>query len=380
MRTGLDGGYITRVTLRFDLRGEELPIDAFLQLPHRVDVSDRRFDALIRRALAALGFMDPGTLPDDAWTIAPYAHAEWRWIEVVGEAELRAMVAAKLVAKKRGARVSGAEFRRLGSSYVTFEVPGEPGVRYALSEDRSVPARDVLEGELVVLELDVSALEANMRRELGATKAERPVAGVMDIGLVTLGRARLRFFYAMRSGDAGLAARITAACTNGAAAVVLVPAGRSVGDGLRLVELSVAEQLGAKGIARVLGTVAEALEIEDVEPWRLTDAEVVIERATQRVWICGVLMTALAERSYRMIESLALRAGAVVPSKDVAEHIVGKRGKLDGVVKHVRPDLLRRVEKSFVDARKDVPAALIDQLAVMEGKRGYRLGLRARVV
>ncbi len=374
------GGYFTRTTTRFTLVGEARPVDAFLQLPHRLDVASRTYARLVRRALAALGWMDPGALPDDSWTLAPFAHPEWRWIEILGEDGFRALAHAKLLVKKRGARLLGAELRRLGFSYVTFPVPGEPGVRYALSDDLSAPARDVREEELVVWELDSAGLAERMRRELDARPAERPLVGAMDLGVAALGSVRVRFVYAMRAVDPDFAARAALACTKGEVLVVLVPVGRRVGDGLRHVELSLAEQLGVAPVRGVLARVAEALEIDDAPPWQLSSARVVVERATERVWIDGVLMTALAVRSYKMIECLALAAGRVVPPKEVAEHIAGKGANLDEVARKVRTDLVRRVAESFRAAGRSAPKDVLEGLAVLEGKRGYRLALSAHVV
>jgi hypothetical protein len=351
-----------------------------MELPYRLDVSEKSAERLVRRAIFAVGWMDPGSVPDDAVTLAPYVHPEWRWIEAVGEAGFAAMRAARLLMRRRATRVSAEAFRRLGATYVTFEVPGEPGVRYALSEDRSAQARDVRDDELVVWELDTARLTAKMREELGATAADRPLPGVVDLGWVEIGGVRIRFFYAMRGAGESLAARVLAACTKGVVPVVLVPAGRRVGEGLRQVELPVSEQLGAAGIARVLARVAEDLELDGLEAWRTTDAVVVVDRANQRVWIHGVLMTALAARSYKMIECLAMHAGEIVTPKDLATHIQGKYGNLDEVVRKVRPDLLRRVERSFRAAGKAVPKDVLARLAVFEAKRGYRLALTAHVV
>lgn len=381
-RVRVEGGYFRRAVIRFDVRDSPFPVDVVMQLPHQITVSDGRFARLARAGIAALGLFAPGTLPDDAHTLAPFAHPEWRWRELAGDAGFEALRKTKLLTKKRGRGVTSAEYRRLGFSYVAHEIPGERRrVRYALSEDLSVPGCDVREDALELWTLDADALAAKMRRELGAAPSGKAVAGIVDLGVVKLASATLWFLYAMRAPEKDLARRIVDACKAGVQPVILVPAGRHVSDGLREVELTLLQQLGVEGIGKVLGVIAEALDVAgEVEPWRVAEEPVVIDQATRRVWICGVLMTALAERSYRMLECLALRAGELVPAKEVGAYIAGPRSSFLQIARQTRPDLLKRIAASFAAAGVEPPAGLIEGLVVVEGKRGYRLGVGARVI
>jgi hypothetical protein len=69
-------GYVDRATIRVAVG--DRTVDAFLQLPHRVEIADPSFEPEVRAALVALGLFDPGALPDDARSLAPYTHPDGR--------------------------------------------------------------------------------------------------------------------------------------------------------------------------------------------------------------------------------------------------------------------------------------------------------------
>jgi hypothetical protein len=138
---------------------------------------------------------------------------------------------------------------------------------------------------------------------------------VLDLGVVTLASGKLRVVYAMAEPAAGWVEAVRRASGVGVTPVVLVPKGHAgEARGMLEVEIDVPEQLGARNVARVLGRIAEALE-SDVEPFRLYDDEVVIEPATERLWVTGVLVP-LSDKLWRYVEYLA-RAGKAVTTKEI---------------------------------------------------------------
>ena len=374
---GAEEGYVDRATLRFWIG--ERSVNAFLQLPHRIEISDVAFEQPVRAALAALGLFDPGALPDDAGSLAPYEHGDWRWRGVVGDAGFDALVKSKILVRSLAAHVATHEHRMHGAGYVVRSLAGEPGVEYALAEDRSFGARLVEKKDRVVWRLDLVALADAMRRDLGATKVGPPGAieidGVLDLGVVALKSGKIRFVYPMAPAK-GWAAGVRKACGIGATPVALVPRGAGKPE-LIAIELDVEEQLGVKRIGRALGKAAEALGVpEEVEAWRLCEEDVVVEKATQRVWVRGVLVP-LTEKPYRFLEYLAGHPGSPRTTKEIGSY--ASRSEFpDDAARRIRADLERRVRQALATGGAD--ATIADRLIVAEGKQGYRLGLSVRVV
>jgi hypothetical protein len=124
------GGYLTRATIRFDVHGEIRPIDAVLEVPHRLEIgpggaatAGTRAARVARKALSRLGLLSPGAIADDVTTLLPLVHAEWRWREIVGDDGLAAMTAAglfELVAAEKTRRAAVEGMRRVGRSAVAF--------------------------------------------------------------------------------------------------------------------------------------------------------------------------------------------------------------------------------------------------------------------
>ena len=374
-------GYVDRATVRAEI-GERV-VDAFLQLPHRVEISDGAFDAPVREALAAIGLFEPGALPDDARSLAPYVHGDWRWRGVVGDEAFEAMVANGRLVKVIAAHVATLEHRMHGAGYVVRDVPREKGVQYALAEDRSLGARLVGKEERVAWRLDLAKLAARMRAELGAVAVAKPGAleidGVIDLGVVTLASGKLRFVYALSAPAKGCLAAARKACGIGVTLVVLAPRGwkDDASDGVMVIELDVHEQLGARPVGRALGKAAEALGVEgEVEACRLCEEEVVVDANAQRVWVLGVAVS-LSAKPYRFIEYLARRAGHVTTTSEIGAY-VSSSGYPDVAARKTKQELEKQVAAALLGAGVD--AGIVARLIVVEGRKGYRLGVSARVV
>jgi hypothetical protein len=377
-------GYVDRVTLRVDLDGAKRPVDVFLELPHRIEIQDLAFEAPIRALLDATFVFAPGARPDDAWSLAPFVHGGWRWLVLLGEEAVLRMRQNGLLSPVRAAHVATEALRMLGATYVVREVPGEPSLEYALSEDPSFPARLVRPEDHVALRLDLPKLAAAMRRDLGTEPGgakATATSSVLDLGALPLGRGRVRFFYLVSAPPEGWATGVRQACGVGTTPVILVPEGRALVKEMAQVELDIFEQLGAAPLASVVARTAKVLGIEqDLEPWRLAEEVLVVDTATQRVWVLGVLVTLLSENSYRFVEYLAKKssiAPRVIPSKEIGAH-VSRSDYPDVAARRAKAEVERQIAGSLVAAGRD--ASIAKTLVVVEGRKGYRLGVTARVV
>jgi hypothetical protein len=395
----LAGGYITRLTLRLRVAESPYPVDVFMQLPHRLSFSDMRYEAHAREVMRALHVFEPGALADDAHTLAPFEHPEWRWLEIVGReafARMAHMARAKLLVRVKTRRVASAEHRRLGHTFVVQDIPGEDDAKYAMAEDESEPARTVSDDATAMWQLDAIALARAMRADLGTPPSETSATasapahasdGLLDLGVLALASGKIHFFYALCPAGKRALAGAVGACPLGVTPVVLVPAGRRFAEAtLRQVDLSILEQLGAASVAWVTGHVAEALGAADeVEAWRRvgTGIDVVIEKSTQRVWLLGALLVHLSDNVYKLFECLAVNSGRVVPVKDLGVYMSRNSSAPDALVRRTRAEIDARVTRSLREAGVKVTADVrekIGKLAAKKGRGGYTMELAVKVM
>ncbi len=387
-RTAVHGGYFPRLTLRVEpeAKGKEktAPVDLFLQLPHLVTVSRPRHEALARAAAKALGVFDPGALPDDVRTLAPWVHFEWRWREVLGDDAFELLMRTKIIARVKAKKgVGSPEHRWLGSSVKLTPLAGED-IELATPLDFSLPAFEVEPGEAHAWRLDDAALA----RHLGAVMGLRPgsqgsVPGVLALGALVVKSGRAQVYYAAAPPPPGVVASIRAACKLGTTPVVCVPRGKRLPDeGLAQVEMDLHEQFGVAGTTGlVTGRMATALGVEDeVEAWRLAAPEeaLVLDRKKKKAWLVGVELL-LVEGTYRLLERLVIEAGRVVDVRTLGEYISAAASDSDVVVRKRRVRLMAQIAKSFAEARRLLPKEA-ELLVLIEGRGGYRLGVGFRVV
>jgi hypothetical protein len=372
-------GYFDRATFRFSIDGI-YNVDAFLQLPHRLDISHRQFEAPIREFFEALGFFKPGALLDDAWSLAPYEHGEWRWYAVLGSECFERMRVEGRFVLVASAHVVTEQFRMHGAAYVVREVPGEPDLQYALAEDRSLGARLVSPKDRLAWRLDVGLLAESMRRDIGSVPpdAAGTIGGLLDLGVVLLSSGRVRIFYVMSEPGPGWADAVRRVCGVGVTPVLFVPRGRAgMTKGILEIELEIQEQLGARRLGRALGRAADALGVpHDVEMWRRCDEEVVVELATRTIWVLGVRIT-LAERAYSLVAHLAPTGTRVIPTKEVGAHL-SSAGSPDVTARKAKAEVEKQVREALAAAGVD--PSIAERMIVSEGRKGYRFGVGVRVI
>jgi hypothetical protein len=380
----VSGGYFRRLNVRVWIDGAPYPVDVVMQLPNVVRFSDSRWETPARAAVASLGLFAPGAVPDDAWTLAPFVHPEWRWRLVLGDAAVDLLLKKKMLLRVATKKVASAEYRALAWSVSTHDVPGEPEVKYAVTEDRSVGARDVPEEARVMLRLDVTGVGDAMRGAVGSAKPAKAIADAVDLGELATSEGVVRVAYAMTRPTKALVEAVRRACGVKATPVLLVPEGRRVEAlGFAQVELAIAEQHGTVDGATLRARIGEALDLDELRgerPTAIADAaDLVVEEATGRVWLFGVAMTEMPSRGEKMIAVLVDAGDRAVLAKEAGSAISPSAADADVVGRKVRKLIDPWVAASFHRAGRPVPRELAGGLIVTDPRGGYRLVVRGIV-
>jgi len=425
------GGQLTRATIRFDVAGEQRPVEATLALPHRFDLgatgvagAGSRAARIVRDAVAKLGLLSPGAMADDVTTLLPLVHPEWRWREIVGAEALAGMRAGGLldhVAGEETRRPATERLRALGRSAVAFALfrpvagggaPPDPAapkhVRdlvnavneatrvlrkvtgyYVVPDDWAFPATTLDLEEMQMLRLDLAAVARKGRRELGLERGERPrlPKGVLWIGEMRVDSGAVKWFYVVRAAvddrDRAALGKAIARATGFGRAVVLVPEGRRLGRDFVEVELGVREQLGAASWrGKMAEAVAELGIEEEVPPERLVGdgVRVVVDTKRERVVLDGVPLLKMGESGYRLVKALAAKGpGAVVSRRETDAAISGAR-MTEGATRNTVWKMKGWIRESFELAGRRVPEDVEREgLVRAVGKRGWTLEARAVV-
>ena len=175
---------------------------------------------------------------------------------------------------------------------------------------------------------------------------------VVTRGVVSLKSCKLRIVYAMAEPPAGWVDAVRRAAGVKATPVILVPQGHAgEANGILDVELTLVQQFGAARAGRVLGKIAEALDLAgEVDAWMLHDEEVVLDPANERAWVTGVPI-ALNEHRWAFVHFLAKKGGAVAASKEIGEAI-SKSGYPDVVARRMKIQIDRQVQRDLQSRRR----------------------------
>ncbi len=390
-RGGASGGYILSAMLRIDSPGSARPTDVAIQLPNRAAFREPRHERLARAALHAIGLDAPGTSPDDAFTLAPFLHAEWRWRRVLGDTVFERLRDRGLLVAAKGARmIAGRPEEKLGWSYVSFDLRSRPGTRYAVARDPSMPSRLVRDDERAMWALDLAAVarahatDLRVESQEASRARERIAEGVIDLGAVRGRGVDLRVWSVLRAPATPTEARAwlesIQRASKGAHPVILLPEGRTIGGAVEIA-LTTAELFGASTVAaKVLAGAAEKLGIDDlVEPWRLAAPGVrfVGDAKGGRCWLDQIELVHVSTAGGKMLLTLAKADGVIVSTKAIESAMSPKRSS-HGAASETAAKLGAWITRSFDDAGVTAPADAGEIVEVV-GNKGWRMKVRAEV-
>jgi hypothetical protein len=372
-------GYLRSVTIRFELDGHDEPVDATIELPWKVLLSDARFEEDLRAVMEALEMHAAGSLPDDLPSLAP-AQPEWRWVDLLTAERFALALAKGTLVRVHGKRPSGREHRRWGSLLRAFKMPGEDAA-YVVGEEIAIRAFDAKPESLVWYAIDWKRVARVIREDmaLAETRADDEPPGVLAIGELAVAGGKIVVFMLVRAVADGevvaLVKRLRQACGRATPAII-VPRGRSLGGAVAEVEVGPAEQLGVGDVAWVAGKIAEECGVgDDVGPWRFATAgaPLVLSVARGEAWY-GRVRLLLTENQLAMLFALA-RAKGWMKSTELGLKIAPTAEHPDQIVRKARLTLGERIAASFEEAGVAMPEGLGETIVAFDRSKGYRLGV-----
>lgn len=376
------GGYIYRATFRLLIDGADYPVDATIELPDKLLVSEPRWEPEVRAAFEAIGLFDAGALADDLASLAPFVHPEWRFSTVLGAEGLARALERGLLVRVASRRAGEARHRVWGSMYTAHDLPGEED-RYAVADDAAARAHTVKASALAHLRLDQDALAQFQRGVLvlDPCAIAGPPAGALPIGTLVTKSARLVFFLLTavvpESASSRLREAVRKACNKGQTPVVLVGPGRTLHGGIAEIEITPEEQFGADSIARVVLLAAQAEGLEDELPawrWSTPDAPLVIVKDAREVWVERVRLQITAGQ-YSAIEMLAAASPEWTTPLALGQALSPRATWHDQIARKTLADLDARIERSFAEAGVSLPEAWKGRVVEMKKGKGYRIGV-----
>ncbi|MGO8994919.1 MAG: hypothetical protein ACLQVI_16510 [Polyangiaceae bacterium] len=380
-RGGRARGYLRSTTIRFGVDGHDEPVDATIELPWKVLLSDGRFEEELRLAMDALEMHAPGSLPDDLPSVAPM-QPEWRWVDLLTQAAFARAVAQRTLTRVRGKRPSGREHRRWGSLLRAFDMPGEDAA-YVVGEELAIRAFDAKPEALVWYAIDWGRVAEVLRGAMGLaeTRVTDAPAGLLPIGEIGAPSGKVIVFSLVRAVSEAdvvpLLKELRRACGRATPALI-VPRGRSLGGAVAEVEVSPGEQLGVEDVGWIAGRIAEECGVgDDVEPWRFATegAPLVLSVGRGEAWY-GRVRLLLTENQLAMLFALAKGKGWM-KSVELGKKIAPGADHPDQIVRKARLTLAAKIEASFEAAEVRMPAGLGERIISFSRSQGYRLGVGA---
>lgn len=348
LRLPLAEGELLQAKLKVQVMGPSArPVTVTIRLPSRIDISQKRHEAVIERFLSAVGIRErrSGSRDVDLWSLYPWRHGLSVWRSLFGR-DTDHLIELGVLDRVRLDTVPSAEQATAGHALTAVELPG--GEIYGVSRTPDVPSRSLTATDLDGWMLDPEALRQELRSRLNIVGTARPWAPgdrLLDLGAVELGDTKIHLAYAIRQPQPGTGEALRRLASGPYALLVASPSYRN--DDLPIVLLS--NPLPSRQ-ETIRSAIAAAGVSDHVDALTLAGdaARLVVDTRLERIWVDGVAITSLTPGSqpFRFVVRLA-QSQAPVSLSELTALLSGARQ--DGTV------AARQAKR---DAKKAIAASL----------------------
>jgi hypothetical protein len=318
----LTEGALLQAKLKLEVIGPSTrPVTVSVRAPSRIEVSQRRHEALVDRFLEEIGIRGrpgPDTTPT-LWSLAPWRHPRDVWRAVFGR-DTDSLIERGVLQPTRLDRVASADDPAAGRTLDVASL-GEDG-HYGVSTEPDLPSRTLTATDLDGFELQPEAYRQLLRSRFGIAGIAPAWDGsdaVLELGPIEIGEHRVYLAYAIRrppdSIGEGLRQR-----AGGAPVVLLSPSTQRASVDVPVAPLEY--PLPTREQALRAGIAAAGLQHAVPALFSAPDGvRLVVDRTRGTVWIDGCpisglkpgthpfrFVTLLAEAMGRPVESHAIKA------------------------------------------------------------------------
>ena len=327
-------GQLMAAKLKVSVAGKSTrPVSVTIQVPSKVEVSNKKHEQLIDELLEAMGVrVGPAREAESLWTLAPWRQRRARWIAAIGALQVDEWVARGLLEPVRLGGVAHPDAPGAGPLLRVEEMDGAQ--TFGTSLEPSLPSRSLSATDVEGLALDprrLTELLAARLRLTGRTSVGSAEATHALLGDLAVGERWFQVVVLLRQPRPTTSLEIRS-LRKSAEQVVVVPPGAGELPGLATIEQNVL----APGFDR--GTLALAIarhhNLEDT--LRATETapagtELVVDLVEEEVWVYGerIPLTAGAH-PYKFIAALARARGAGVCALTLSQQLspAGRDGTL----------------------------------------------------
>jgi hypothetical protein len=370
------GGFLERAVIRLNFADEGPKADILVAGPNTIEVYPTSRRDLALSFLEAAGILAPPAPSSDLWRLEPFNHPLATWASALDADTLRDLQKQGILVAEETRALVDPEQPAAGRSLLAFPIRGQRARFYAVARDAhnsSARPRRVRDRDLLTYRLDLPKYAGWLSKALTLEgPAEALGAGLYALGNITIGTRVARILLATTTSTVrgpGAEKRLRSAA-RGAEIAVIVPPGRALDGAFAEVELAC---LDAPSRADLIPRLIRALSIddEDLDPTLLAPKGTrwVLDRARQRAWLDGVLLTRMTDSVFRFLCVLADAKDAQVSGKEASRVISPHRDDFLAA-RETNQRLKKVVQSSFADAGKKPPDV---QSLIFSDVRGYRL-------
>lgn len=346
------------------------PVTVTIRVPSRIEVSQKKHEALIDQVLEAVGIRNSATVPEqaDLWALSPWRHPSDVWRILFGP-ELDRLVRERVLIPVQLS--AAAHPSHPGAGLILQAKETAPGDYYGVSDVPEIASRSLTATDLDGLELQPEQLRRFLCERIGTDGGAAWDGGeLLELGFITLGEHHIFLVFALAQPRPGIGDRLRARAED-ASILVLFPSTKA--DGGELSCLKLETPLPTKALVLRKGAfacgIANLIPAIHIAP---DAARLVVDTRFGKIWVNGVELVDLPQDSHAFrFMALMARSKEPVSHDAIVQELSQYRQDLDAVARQAKNKARQIISKSLAAAGKSFG----DDPFPSAGKGCYRCAL-----
>jgi hypothetical protein len=349
----LSEGQFLQAKFKIEVAGKSTrPVTVKVRVPSRIEVSQVHHESLINKVLESIGIRNAGASSSlgeyNLWTLYPWRQPVGTWRDCFG-ANTDALVGKGVLTK---------------TQLTSIEPPAHPGAGRILhvepvshveflgvSQTPEIPSQSLSSTDLDGLEFSVPAFQRYLRGIFGITgnyNAWSDGNWCLDLGVLSIGEAQLRIFYALQQPPRDAAEDVRKISGSIRPILLLPSSGLKDSTGLTEILLDTAipdRQRTVQDIIAVSDLTAQAPAL-CMAP---VNARLIVDARFGKVWFEGVEISGLVPgtQAFNFIEIMARNFPAAVNMHDITAQISPGRTDDNQAARAAKMDATRLIKSTL---------------------------------